>query len=202
MNVLGAIQAGGRSSRMGTDKAWVELAGRPLIEHVLAATQPLAQRLAIILSRDTSHLARYEQLAAHWHATLLFDQHAYRGPLGGIHTSLLQSTAAETTLILACDLPFVTTEFLAWLQTAHAAGRYDLSVPLDSTGRVQMLAGFYEQACLPVVEALLAADRLRVDGLLARVSARQATFAEYAHLTDAAKLLRNLNSPADLRDTA
>jgi molybdenum cofactor guanylyltransferase len=198
MNLLAAIQAGGRSSRMGTDKAWVELAGRPLIEYVLAAAQPLAQRLAIIISRDTPQPQRYERLASQWSATLHYDRHTYRGPLGGVHTSLLHCDSAETALILACDLPFMTTEFLNWLYKVHAAGTCALTVPLDAAGRVQMLAGFYERPCLAAAEALLAANRLRVDGLLAQVPARQVSFTEYAHLPHAERLLHNLNTPADL----
>jgi molybdopterin-guanine dinucleotide biosynthesis protein A len=199
MNLWGAIQAGGRSSRMGTDKAWVELAGRPLIEYVLAAAQPLTAQLAIIISRATPHPARYEQLATRWQAALIYDQHEYCGPLGGLHTALHHCPAEATTLHLACDMPCLTTEFLAWLRGAHAGGPQALTVPLDEAGRVQMLVGLYDQTCLRAAETLLAENRLRVDGLLTRVPARQVAFTEYAHLPHAAQLLRNLNTPEELR---
>lgn len=202
MKLIGAIQAGGRSSRMGTDKAWVELAGRPLIEYVLAAAQPLTAQLTLIISRETPQETRYEQLAVRWQASLLYDQHEYRGPLGGIHTSLLHCASDETALILACDLPGLTTEFLTWLRTIHAAGPQALTVPLDATGRVQMLAGLYDQSCVTAAETLLNENRLRVDGLLSHVPSRQVAFAEYAHLPHAETLLRNLNTPEELRRTS
>ncbi len=214
MKLLAAIQAGGRSTRMGADKAWVELAGRPLIEYALQAAQPLAQRLAIVISRDTPQQERYTQLAARWQAELLYDPNDHCGPLGGIQTALLNCEARETALILACDLPFVTTQFLALLHAIHSGvllacypqsairNPQSITIPLDQTGRRQMLAGFYEKACLPAIELLLAEGKLRVDGLCARVAVREVEFATYAHLPRAATLLNNLNTPEELRSVA
>ncbi len=214
MKLLAAIQAGGRSARMGADKAWVELAGRPLIEYALRAAQPLAQRLAIVISRDTPQQERYQQLTTHWRAELLFDPNDHCGPLGGIQTALLACAAHETALILACDLPFVTTQFLALLHAIHSGDHLAdnpqsairnpqfITIPLDQTGRRQMLAGFYEKACLPAVEQLLGKGKLRVAGLCARVPVREVEFATYAHLPLAATLLNNLNTPEELRSVA
>lgn len=199
MPILAAIQAGGRSARMGTDKAWVELQGLPLIEHVLRAARPCADRLALVISRTQTHDSRYAELARTWQAELLEDWHDYRGPLGGLHTALRHCAPGETALMLACDLPFVSAAFLQLLQTKHAAlPPVALTFPLDRDGRRQMLAGLYETACLPHITELLAADRLRVDGLLQHLHAREITFADYAHLPNAAQLLSNLNTPEEL----
>ena len=203
MKLLAAIQAGGRSTRMGVDKAWVELAERPLIEYTLRTARPLAQRLAIVISRDTPEQARYRQLAKQWQAELLFDPNDYCGPLGGIHTALLNCAVNESALILACDLPCVTAEFLTLLQTLHTAGEtQSITIPLDQTGRRQMLLGFYEKTCLPAAESLLTAGKLRVDGLCTRVAVREVEFATYAHLPHATSLLNNLNTPEELHSVA
>lgn len=200
MKLFAAIQAGGRSVRMGADKAWVELAGQPLIEAVLRAAHPLAQRLAIVISRDTPQQERYRQLAQRWKAELLHDPNDHCGPLGGIQTALLNCVATETTLILACDLPNITTEFLRLLQMHHTASATpSITIPLDQTGRRQMLAGFYEKTCQPAVELLLAEGKLRVDGLCAHVAVQAIEFSRYAHLPHAATLLTNLNTPEELR---
>ena len=195
MNAI--IQAGGRSSRMGEDKSWLTIDGRPMIERVLAAAQPAADRLVIVIHPANPHLARYEQLAAQWNAQLLSDQHDHRGPLGGLETVLRQCTTDESALLLACDLPFVTTEFLQLLRTIHTAEKNDLTVPLDSQEDPQMLAAIYAARCLPQVSAMLAADELKMRLLPARVTARQVKFAEYAHLANAERLLQNINTPAD-----
>ncbi len=196
--MIAAIQAGGRSSRMGADKAWVLIDGRPMIECMLAAAQPVADRLAIVVHPANPNLAQYEQLAARWQAELLPDLHDYRGPLGGIETALRHDCEGETVLILACDLPFVTAEFLQFLQGIQAAERCDLTVPLDAQERPQMLAGIYTQACLPHVASMLAADQLKAQWLQERVQTRRVRLAEYSHLAAAERLLHNINAPTDL----
>lgn len=195
--MIAAIQAGGRSSRMGEDKSWLVLNDRPMIESVLAAAQGVTNQLALVINASNPNLARYEQLVAQWNAELLFDLHDHRGPLGGIETALQYSN--ETTLMLACDLPFVTTEFLRLLAEIHQAEQCDLTVPLDVAGYPQMLAAIYSAACLPQVSAMLAANELKVQWLQQRVNTRRVRWEEYAHLLNAERLLTNLNSQEDMR---
>lgn len=197
--MIAAIQAGGRSSRMGVDKAWVSINGRPMIEHVLTAAQPVADHLAIVVHPASPNLARYAQLAAQWNAELLHDVHDYRGPLGGIETALQRSENDEAVLMLACDLPFVTTKFLQLLGEIHQVEQADLTVPLDAEERPQMLAAIYGKACLAQVSALLAVNELKAQLLQARVATRCVNFAEYAHLPNARRLLLNVNTLEDYR---
>lgn len=203
----GIIQAGGKSSRMGTDKAWLEIAEKPLIEHGLSALRPVAERLAIVISEATPAPDRYATLAAKWQADLLLDRHDYLGPLGGIQTALSLPRegplAAEAAAILACDLPFITPALLSRLAEIHRAGDYDLTLPEDAEGRTQPLAGIYSFRCLPAVERLLAEKKLRVDHLYPLVRTRSVRYDEYRSLfsseADAERCLTNLNSWEDLR---
>ena len=167
------IQAGGRSSRMGTDKAWLEISGRPMIEYVLAAAQPVAASLSIVINRANPNADRYQELAAKWNARLLHDLHDHEGPLGGIHTALKACEENESALILACDMPFLTSEFLFFLCQQHQSQNpkskipnpKSITVPQDDEGRLQPLAAIYDRACLPAIEELLAADRLKDFGI-------------------------------------
>src|SRR5919197_3940680 len=84
----GFIQAGGLSSRMGQDKSWLRVEGRPLIERVLNAARPAVRDLSIIINAANPRAADYRSLAAGWNARILYDLHDHRGPLGGIHTAL------------------------------------------------------------------------------------------------------------------
>lgn len=196
--MIAAIQAGGRSLRMSKDKAWLEINGRPMIEHVLAAAQVVAERLLLVVNPANAQLARYEELAMQWQAELLPDRHDFRGPLGGLETALQQSTGHEPVLLLACDLPFVTAEFLLLLRTLHDAEQNELTVPLDRAGQPQLLTAIYAASCQSHVTARLARGELKMRQLLNDVRVREVSFVEYAHLAGAATLLRNLNSPADL----
>lgn len=195
MNAI--IQAGGRSSRMREDKSWLLINELPMIEYTLAVAQSVAEETSIVVHPASLHLARYEELAARWKANLIFDLHDYRGPLGGIETALQQGKKEESMWMLACDLPFVSAEFLKFLQQIHVAERNELTVPLDQQGRPQMLAAVYATACSSAITALLAANELKAQLLQTRVRTRRVNWQEYSHLAEAEQLLTNINTPED-----
>jgi molybdenum cofactor guanylyltransferase len=200
--MIAAIQAGGRSSRMKEDKSWLQIDGRPMIEHVLAAAHPTVERLVIVIHPANPLMDSYQELAERWQAELLFDEHDYRGPLGGIETVLRQCSENESAFILACDMPFLSPAFLQLLQQIHQPEKCDLTVPLDEAGHPQMLAAIYAASCLPVVQTMLVAHELKARLLPERVAIREVRFAEYAHLPNARRLLMNVNTPEDYRRMA
>jgi molybdopterin-guanine dinucleotide biosynthesis protein A len=196
--MIAFIQAGGRSSRMGEDKAWLSLDGRPMIERVLAAAQAAAG-LAIVINAASPEAEAYRRLAAQWGARLLHDLHERRGPLGGIHTALVHCAEGEAALILACDLPFLTPELLAILRRFHQEARSDLTLPTDQAGRLQPLAAIYAASCRAPIAHMLAENQLKVDLLCPRVATRRVAFAEIAHLPGAERFFININTPEDYR---
>ncbi len=203
--IRGFIQAGGRSSRMKRDKAWLEIDGVPMIERVIAAARLAVGRLGIIVNAANPQIERYEKLAGSCEAKLIFDLHDHFGPLGGIHTALAHCVANESALILACDLPFITTEFLSFLCDAHQTPiphsplptPPDVTVPLDQSNRLQPLAAIYHQSLEAVVKQMLAANELKVDLLYSRAPTRQVGFAEFARLRDAERFFVNVNTPEE-----
>jgi molybdopterin-guanine dinucleotide biosynthesis protein A len=207
--IVGFIQAGGRSSRMNRDKAWLEIDGVPMIERALAAAAPVAGRLRIIINSANPRIERYEKLAESRGAKLIFDLHEHLGPLGGVHTALAHCGAARSALILACDLPFITTDLLTFLcgvhqgENPHSAslqfGRIpqSITVPLDQSNRPQPLAAIYDQSLEATVGQMLAANELRVDLLYSRVSTRLISFAEFANLRAADRFFINVNTPEE-----
>jgi molybdopterin-guanine dinucleotide biosynthesis protein A len=185
---------------MGQDKAWLEIEGRPMIERVIAAARPVVERLGIVINASNPQAERYERLTGSWNAELLFDLHEHCGPLGGIHTALADCAENESALILACDLPFITTEFLSFLSNLHQSGeRQAVTVPLDQSNRLQPLAAIFSQSCQTAVEQMLAADDLKVDLLYSRLPVRRVRFAEFAHLPNAERFFVNVNTPIEYR---
>jgi molybdopterin-guanine dinucleotide biosynthesis protein A len=205
MLAWGFIQAGGRSSRMGRDKSWLEIEGHPMIERVTAAIRPVVERLGIIINAANPQIGRYRRLAESCDAELIFDLHEHRGPLGGIHTALTHCGPNESALILACDLPFISTEFLSFLCGIHQPTNpqstirnpQSITVPLDQSNRMQPLAAIYDQSCKEAVEQMLAANELRVDLLYSRVPVRRVRFEEFAHLPNAERFFINVNTPEE-----
>lgn len=200
--MIAIIQAGGRSSRMGEDKAWLMINGRPMIEHVIAAAQKITTATAIVINPANPNRKKYEALAESKGANLIHDLHDHRGPLGGIETGLQFCGAEKSALILACDLPFVSAEFLRLLQQIQQIEKSLLTVPLDQGGRPQMLAAIYSRACLPEVSGLLAGNELKARLLCERVKTRLVDFSEYSYLPEAEKFLINLNTPEELQIVA
>src|SRR4030095_760234 len=203
--IRGFIQAGGRSSRMKLDKAWLAIEGIPMIERAVAAAKPAASRLGILVTPANPQIELYERLAESCDARLIFDLHEHLGPLGGIHTALMHCGAARSALILACDPPFITTEFLSFLCNVHqgenpqsrSPNPQTITVPLDQSNRLQPLAAIYDQSLEAVVSQMLAADELKVDLLHSRVPTRRVDFAEFSHLRDAERFFINVNTPEE-----
>ena len=190
---------------MKLDKAWLEIDGAPMIERAVAAAKPVTGRLGIIVNAANPQVERYERLAVSCDARLIFDMHEHLGPLGGIHTALKHCGDGELALILACDLPFITAEFLSFLceihQTAIPHSPFpappDVTVPLDRSDRLQPLAAIYDQSLEAVVRQMLAANEFKVDLLHSRVSTRRVGFDEFAHLRDAERFFINVNTPEE-----
>jgi molybdopterin-guanine dinucleotide biosynthesis protein A len=99
--VHGFVLAGGKSSRMGRDKATLELAGKPLIEHAVAKLKRVCEQVSVL--GENPALGPYGPLVA--------DVHAGCGPIGGIEAALL-ATNSEWNLIFPVDMPFVPTGVL------------------------------------------------------------------------------------------
>src|SRR5574341_922701 len=115
-----AILAGGKSSRMGTDKSFVRVLGRPLIEDVLAQVSGIGAETIIITNRGDD----YRTLGLPLFADVLPD----KGALGGIYTAL-HSSSQPHTLCVACDMPFVVRPLLDYLISLIPEANADAIVP-------------------------------------------------------------------------
>ena len=180
---VGAILAGGRSTRMGTAKAVVELAGRPLLLHAVAAVEGAALE-ALVIAKPNSPLPRLQGRVAREPPEPVH-------PLRGIVTAL-EVAAGRPVVALACDMPLVPAALLAWL-----AGLEAPTAVVQAGGRIQPLLARYEPAVAPTVERAMAAGAPAhevVSALDARVIAED----ELARFGDPELICLNVNTPADL----
>ena len=123
--VTGVILAGGRGSRMGgIDKGLVEVAGRPMVEHVLAALERQAEAVAINANRSTDRYARYD------HPVIPDRMDGFQGPLAGM-ASALESAATEFVLFVPCDSPLVDASLGPRLHAVLAERSADIAVAHD-----------------------------------------------------------------------
>lgn len=182
-----AIIAGGKSTRMGTDKAFVLLDGKPLIVHVLARMATLGAAETILI---TNRPNAYDSLRLPMFPDVIPD----KGSLGGIYTALTVSQHAYTQVI-ACDTPFVQPELLAYLLMLREG--QEVIVPTVK-GYPQGLHALYHKACLGPMRERMDANRLNVIGFYPQVRVRLVDEAEYAPFDPTGVSFFNVNTPDHL----
>src|SRR5436305_3787601 len=142
-NVTGFVLAGGRSSRMGSNKALLELEGTPLVQHAKGILESVCGNVFIVGQRDL-----YGGFGACYE-----DVYPGCGPLGGIHAALLNSQT-EFNLITAVDTPFIKSEFLDYL--VHRALASGVLVTAPSVGGlVHPLCVGLRCGCISIAEQAL-----------------------------------------------
>jgi molybdopterin-guanine dinucleotide biosynthesis protein A len=188
------ILAGGRSSRMGRDKAWLELAGQPLVLRLARAVEPLVSAVTVIGPPE-----RFESLGL----AAIPDRIPARaasgesscGPLGGIITAL-NATQCSWNLVLACDLPYITTAWLEWLLGRAGASEAQAVVPERVSG-VEPLAAVYRKECAQVLAEALARDVRKVSEALRDLRVARIPKAEWRALDPEGNVLANMNTPEE-----
>lgn len=166
---------------MGRDKALLSWLGATLVEVVASRVFEAAGSVTLIGPPE-----RYASIPI----PIVPDLRPGLGPLAGIETAL-DRTAADWNLILACDMPSVTTAFLAELLDRAERLQADCLVPAAPSGRLQPLCAVYHRRCLEPFRAALDRGTRRVSDALASVALMR-------HPVKSDVLFANLNTPADL----
>ena len=190
-SAAGFILTGGKSLRMGGDKALLPLAGRPLVLHMVEKLRPLVAEITLVGAPE-----RY----AHLGLPVLPDCEAGRGPVAGIVTAL-RATRHDWNLIVACDLPLLDPRLLELdLNEAAAAPDFcDAIVPQTEAGAKgwQPLAAAYHRRCLPAFERVLASDHPKISRAYDALRVRALTPDVLARFAFSPRMFNNINSPED-----
>lgn len=186
-----AIIAGGKSSRMGTDKSFVMVAGKPLIEHVLERVSGLGQVATILIANKPD---AYAYLNLPMYGDVLPD----KGSLGGIYTALHYSQT-DNTLTVPCDTPFIQPALLRYILMLQASegSPFDVIVPRVEN-YPQGLHALYSKACLGPIHERIDADRLNVIGFYPQVRVRYIDEPEYQSFDPRGLTFFNINTPDEL----
>jgi molybdenum cofactor guanylyltransferase len=181
------VLAGGRSSRMGSDKAFVKFEGRTLLERMLALTRAVSSDVRIVGSAQ-----KFAEFGP-----VVEDLFPDCGPLGGIHAAL-RSSRADRNLVVAVDMPFVEIRFLEFLLECASAHPSALVIVPRSSDHWQPLCAVYRKSFAWVAEAALAKGKNKIDPLFTEVEVRAVSESEIAGLGFSPALFHNLNTPEDL----
>lgn len=186
MTVTGVIQAGGKSTRMGgRPKALIELGGKRIIERIVKVLSALLPDLLIVTNTP--------ELYAFLGLPMVPDIFPDHGSLGGIYSGL--RAAKSDAFTVACDMPFLHPEVVRLV--VSRAGTADVVIPKVG-GQHETLHALYAKACLPHMEALLAAERFKIVGFFKDVRVCEIAEAEVARYRDPAVCFMNVNTPEEL----
>ena len=170
---------------MGRDKAWLLLDGRPIIEHIIGELRQVTREITIIANDPD-----YSRLGL----PFVGDVNLGIGPLEAIRTALANSGAGWTILI-GCDLPFVTAELLQFM--LDRAEGYQAVVPRGPDDRLQPLCAAYSSEALDPVSRLITSGERKVSPLFDQLQTRVVSFEELRHLGGSERFFVNVNTPDD-----
>jgi len=176
------------SSRFGADKALALWQGVPLALSVAEQVRAAAGSVVLVGSP-----AKY----AHLGLQVIADSVSGAGPLAGL-TAALQHTKAESNLVVACDMPYVTSEFLSFLLAAASRRDPDILLPVDRKFRPQPLCAVYARRCRPAIDSALTKGLRKMTDAFETLRVLRMPHAEYGSYDRRGLLFANLNTPEDL----
>ncbi|HXW91798.1 MAG TPA: molybdenum cofactor guanylyltransferase [Terriglobales bacterium] len=185
------VLAGGKSTRMGTDKAFLRWHEGTLLEHALALARELTPEVRIV--------AKAEKFAHHG-VVVIEDIHRDCGPLGGIHAAL-STTPSPWNLILAVDLPLLNRQLLSYLLTRARESQATVTVPKVGA-RLQPLCAVYRREFAEVAKRSLEAGENKIDLLFAKVRTQVIEEEQLFEAGFSRGMFRNVNTPQDLEEVS
>ena len=186
--MTGIVLAGGENRRMGVDKAFLPVAGMPMIEHVLRALRKSVESI-IIVTNSPGAYASYD-------AVVVTDACDKRGPLTGIYSGLLHSRD-EFNVVVACDMPFLNSRLLSYM--TGLAGEYDAVLPKIGDF-IEPLHAVYRRGLLQVIEDHIKRDQRKIRGILTGLWVRHVTEKEIDRFDPLRRSFINLNTPEEYEE--
>jgi molybdopterin-guanine dinucleotide biosynthesis protein A len=180
MRRAGFVLVGGRSTRMGRDKAWLPFRGMALAAHVASVVAEAAGSVALIGDPE-----KYGGLGF----SVEPDHVRGCGPMGGLYTAL-SVTVADWNLVVACDMPGITVQTLNHLLDQIPASGSGCVVPVSAEGDPQPLCAAYHRGCLSAIKRAIEDKRFKMKDIIGELQPVLVAGVEPASLV-------NLNSPSE-----
>ena len=190
MDVSGIVLAGGRSRRLGRDKAVEPLGGKPLVRRVIDRLADVVDQMVVVVA----DIEQAERLPLPDSTLVVVDAYPDRGSLGGIFSGL-SAASAEWGLVVACDMPFLNRRLLRHILDQRV--EHDAVVPVLD-GRPEPTHAAYSKVCLSPMERRLEARQLKIAGFFDDVRVRPVSEAQVDEIDPDRLSFLNVNTPDDL----
>lgn len=185
--VTGVVLAGGKSTRMGADKAWLEFNGSTLIERCVDSLRQCFSRVIIVANQPPAF--------ASLGLPVFSDEVPGLGPIGGLLTALRRAES-ETIFLVACDMPFLNPHLIR--EMTSALDQHD-AVVAQFNGPFEPLHAVYRRGILPVVEAQIAARQYSLQALVGKLRLKVLSEIELSQYSDWRNGFLNLNTPEEVQ---
>ncbi len=186
--MTGVILAGGKNTRMGTKKAFLNIGKKRLIDQLLDILKDTFEEVIIVVTNPLEYMSL--------EATIVSDIIPGKGALGGLYTGLFFARS-EYAFVVACDMPFVNRPFIEYLKK-NAPG-YDIVVPAPPDG-LQPLCAVYSRVCLPFIKNLLDKNSLQIKGFYQGRKILKVAPDILERFDPEGRMFTNLNTPEDLQN--
>ncbi len=187
-DITGIILAGGKNSRMGVNKAFLEMDGVRVIEKTLNIYRQIFNEI-IIVTNDPLVYTEFTD------AAIIMDIYKGKGPLGGIYSGLFYAKNSHA-FVSACDIPFINKDFILYL--IEQIDKYDIVVPKLPEG-FQALYAIYSRNCLFAIKRMIDADELKITGFYKEARLLSITEEKIKPFEKDGHLFFNMNTPEDLK---
>lgn len=188
--ISAAVLTGGKSLRMGTDKALLEVGDQTILGRTLNVLGTLADDVLIVGEREEYHA---------FSAPVVADAFPVTGPLGGIATALMHARNSHV-IVVGCDMPFLSRDLLAAM--ARLPRDFDVLVPLraDRSGkRYEPLHAIYSVQCLSVIRSAIHSGDYRLQNLLDTLQVQAVDDTFIRRFDPDQRSYINVNTPLDLQ---
>jgi molybdenum cofactor guanylyltransferase len=190
MKAAAIILSGGKSSRMGTNKALLKLNEKTTIERMVDILKIYFDDIVLV----TNDMESYQFLGV----KMVSDHYPGKGPLAGFHAGLMASDY-DVNFITACDMPFISGELAATL--VNMIDHYDALVPVIN-GKMQTLCAVFQKKSVAKIEECIENGRLPIKHLLEHLNVLYVTEKElqaYSNI-DMERVFFNMNHPHEYED--
>jgi molybdopterin-guanine dinucleotide biosynthesis protein A len=192
--VAGYVLAGGGSTRFGRDKALVEFSGRPMLTRMIQLLQGITKNVKIVGPAETY---------AEFGVEVVSDEWPGEGPLGGIITALENTAVADSpcewNLIVSCDMPFLTHDWLAYLAERAAKSAAQVVLTHSAAGPEPLCACWRTDAAGTLRSGFERGVRKVTEGI-ALLRAEVLDEADWKRFDSAGRLFWNMNTAADFEE--
>lgn len=183
------ILVGGKSRRMGANKAFLTLKGKTFLERQIDILTGIFDNVII-----SANLPQEYEI---FNIPVIVDIYPEKGPLGGIYTGLINSKSFYT-FILACDMPFVEKDLITHLVNYTKSEEYDVVIPRNGK-QLEPLHAIYSTNCIAPIKNQIENDNLRIVDFFSQVKVKEVDISNFISSNKHKKSLINLNTLEDYK---